>query len=83
MVEETRETFHATAIIEVNGEPFFNFLDTEAGNSFVSYTFINHMNQQILHKTLKALETIQQLLLRNYQYSTSTSQGGENCTDNT
>ena len=58
MVEENQNTIHPTLVAQCQGQKFRILLDTGAGNSFVSSTFINHINMKPAYWETKSLETM-------------------------
>jgi hypothetical protein len=58
MIEDSNETIHPTLVVMAMGQKFRVLLDTGAGNSFVSSTFINHLDVKPLYWESKKLETM-------------------------
>ena len=58
MLEDAKETIHPTVVAVANKQKFRVLLDTGAGGSFVSSTFINHINEKPLYWESKEMETM-------------------------
>ena len=58
MIEDSKEIIHPTLVAMAKGQSFRELLDTAAGNSFVSLTFINHFNNKPLYWESKEFETM-------------------------
>ena len=58
MLDDTKETIHPTVVAVANHQKFRVLLDTGAGGSFVSSTFINHINQKPVYWESKGMEII-------------------------
>ena len=58
MVKENQETIHPTLVAQCQGQKFRILLDTGAGNSFVSSTFISQVNVRPAYWETKSLETM-------------------------
>ena len=58
LIGATKETIHPTLVIVANGEKFRVTLDTGAGSSFASSTFIQHLGVKPSHWEQKNIETV-------------------------
>ena len=58
MLEDAKETIHPTVAAVGNHQKFRVLLDTRAEGTFVSTTFINHINQKPVYWEQKKMETI-------------------------
>ena len=70
MLDEAKETIHPTVVAVANNQKFRVLLDTGAGGSFVSSTFIKHINQKPLYWESKEMETITTTVTQNYLHIT-------------
>ena len=53
-----KETIHPTLVVEANGQKFRAMLDTGAGSSFASSTFIHHIEIKPAYWEAKSIETM-------------------------
>ena len=58
MLEETKETIHPCLVAVANHQKFRVLLDTGAGSSYVSSTFVNHLKCKPAYWESKAIETM-------------------------
>jgi hypothetical protein len=58
MIGSTKYTVHPTLVVVANGQKFRAMLDTGAGSSFASATFIRHLGVKPSHWEWKSIETM-------------------------